>query len=182
MAAGAIVALNAQSDERDLQSDLGDALKNRPKYKINDEAYQNQAVARQLAYGRDAAIMGQEAAIEQDSADAMYNASNITSSASSLQATIAAIQAGKLSSRRDLATIEAQLMGQRKGQLINVNNQMIDEKDKAWNYNVNDPYQNRIAALREQIKHQQELEMAGLSYEAQTTSSMLGSIGSMGGA
>jgi hypothetical protein len=40
--------------------------------------------------------------------------------------------------------------------LIGVNQQMIDEKDKAWNYNENMPYQMKVAALRDRIKFNQE--------------------------
>jgi hypothetical protein len=181
MAGGMIMGLIAQDKEKSLQRKQEAEIRNMPKYQINAEAYQNQAIARQQAYGRDTATQIQEAQVEQDAADAAFQAAGVTSSTNSLMATLAAINAGKSTARRELAAQEATLQGQRKGQLINVNNQMIDEKDKAWNYNINMPYQMRIAQLREQIKHQQELQLAGVAYEAQTSSSFMGSMGGMMG-
>lgn len=152
-----------------------EAIKNSPKYQISDEAYKNQAIARQQAYGRDSATQIQESQLDQDSANAAYQAANATSSTNSLTATIAAINAGKANARRDLAAQEASLQGQRKSQLINVNNQMIDEKDKAWNYNFNMPYQMKIAALRDQIKMYNEQSMQYASMAASSASSIGGS-------
>lgn len=175
------MGLIAQDQEKNLNRKQEAEIKNRPAYKINSEAYQNQAIARQQAYGRDTATQIQEGQMEQDAADAAYQASNSTNSTNSLMATLAAINAGKSTARRDLAAQEAALQGQRKGQLIDVNNQMIDEKDKAWNYNINMPYQMRIAQLRDQIKHQQELQLAGVAYESSTSSAFMGSMGGMMG-
>lgn len=138
------------------QKKLNKLIDNRPKYKISDEAFDNQAIAKAEAYGRDRAIQGQEAELEQDAADAVSAAKDVTSGTSSLLSTIAAISANKDASRRDLAIGEAQLMNQKKAQLLNVNSQMIDEKDKAWNYNENMPYQMKVAALRDRIKFNQE--------------------------
>lgn len=138
------------------QKKLDKMIDNRPKYKITDEAFENQAIARGEAYGRDRAIQGQEAELEQDASDAVGQAKDVTSSTSALMSTIAAINANKDQSRRELATTEAQLMAGKKSQLLDVNTQMIDEKDKAWNYNENMPYQMKVAALRDRIKNNQE--------------------------
>jgi hypothetical protein len=138
------------------QKKLNKLIDNRPKYKIADEAYDNQAIAKAEAYGRDRAIQGQEQELEQDAANAVADVKDVTSGTSGLLSTIAAINANKDQSRRGLAQQEAQLMAQKKGQLLDVNNQMIDEKDKAWNYNENMPYQMKVAALRDRIKFNQE--------------------------
>jgi hypothetical protein len=181
MALGSIMSLISEEQKKDKRRELDRQINNAPKYVINNEAYQNQAIARQQAYGRDEATMIQEQNLDQDAADTIAEARNVTSSSSGLLSTLAAINANKSGGLRDLAAQEARIKQQNKGQLINVNNQMIDEKDKAWNYNVNMPYQNRIAALRDQIKFLSEMSMAGMSYEAQTSSSFMGSMGSMMG-
>jgi hypothetical protein len=138
------------------QKKLNKMIENRPKYKIADEAYDNQAIAKAEAYGRDRAIQGQEQELEQGAANAVAAAKDVTAGTSGLLSTIAAINANKDAATRGLAQQEAQLQMQKKGQLLDVNNQMIDEKDKAWNYNENMPYQMKVAALRDRIKFNQE--------------------------
>ena len=181
MGLGSIMTLISEEQKKDKRRELDRQINNAPKYAINQEAYQNQAIARQQAYGRDEATLIQEQQLDQEEADTIAEARNVTSSSSGLLSTLAAINANKSNSLRDLAAQEARIKQQNKGQLINVNNQMIDEKDKAWNYNVNMPYQNRIAALRDQIKFLSEMSLAGTSYETQTSASFMGSMGSMMG-
>ena len=41
--------------------------------------------------------------------------------------------------------------------LYGANQAMIDEKDKQWNFNVNEPYQNQLQALRDKKKFRQEM-------------------------
>jgi hypothetical protein len=63
----------------------------------------------------------------------------------------------------------------RQQQLLNYQDQnqaMIDEKDKAWNYNTNMPFQNRIAMYRDKMKYGQDLQAAGAASSAQSFSSM----------
>lgn len=130
---------------------------NAPKYDIQDEAYQNQAIAKAAAYGRNRAIESQQSQLDQDTSNAVGAAKDITSSTSGLLSTLAAISAQKDTARRGLAQQEAQIQQQNTGQLLDANQAMIDEKDKAWNYNVNEPYQSRVAALRERKKARGEL-------------------------
>jgi len=134
-----------------------DAINNAPKYKISDEAYQNKNIAEGQAFGRDRSIMGQQKTVEQDAANDAGRAQQVSSSTSDLLSTIAAINTNKNNTIRGLGNDEAQIQNQKVGQLYNVNNQMIDEKDKAWNYNSNMPYQMKIAALRDEIKARREM-------------------------
>lgn len=181
MGAGAVVAgvasISRGSNQRKLKREIGKA----PKYTINDEAFQNKSVAQSQAFGRDRSIMAQEQNIEQDAANAGGQAKLVSNSTSDLLSTIAAINANKQNTMRGLAQDEASLQNQKVQQLYNVNNQMIEEKDKAWNYNTNMPYQMRIAALREKIKSNSELEAKGMDYETSTSSSFMGSMGGMMG-
>lgn len=135
---------------------LDKLLKQSPKYEVNEEAFQNQALARSQAFGRDRAIQMREQQLEQDTANAVTDAKDITTGTSSLLSTIAAIQANKDVATRSLAQDEASLRANNMRQLMAVNNAVIDEKDKAWNFNQNMPFQMKVAALRDRIKSNEE--------------------------
>lgn len=175
------VAIASFIGARKNQKKLDKLIKNAPKYKITDEAFENQAIARSEAYGRDRSIQMQEQKLEQDAENAVSSVKDVTSGTSGLLSTIAAIQANKDSTRRDLATSEAQLQAQKKSQLLNVNSAMIDEKDKAWNYNENMPYQMKVAALRDKVKFKRELGAQSLAASANFWSSFVGKGGGGGG-
>ncbi len=181
MGAGAVIAgvnqLYKNKNNKQLQKEIANA----PRYKVQDEAYENQAIARSQAYGRDRSIQMQQENIGQEAANSAYNASRVTGSTSSLLSTIAAINANKNQNLRGLGQDEASLMNQKRQQLYGANNAMIDEKDKSWNYNVNMPYQMKIAALRDKIQGNSEQINSGINYETSTSSSFMGSMGGMMG-
>lgn len=120
-----------------------------PKYTINDEAFENQSLARSAAFGRDRSIQMQEGNLEQDAADAAGAARDVTGSTSSLLSTIAAINANTTTGRRGLAQDESVIKRQNMGQLYGANQAMIDEKDKAWNQNVYAPWAAHLQNLKE---------------------------------
>lgn len=132
-------------------------IKNRPTYRINDEAYENQNLARSAAFGRDRSIQMQEQELEQDAANAVSEAKDVTGSTSSLLSTIASIQANQSAAGRDLATTESAIQRDNLGNLYGANQAVIDEKDKEWDFNVNQPYQNKVQALRDRKKARSEL-------------------------
>src|SRR5690606_31354657 len=111
--------------------------------------------------------------------DAASQARSVSSSSSALLSTIAQINAGRNQQLRGLAQDDAMLRSQRVQNLQNVNQQMIDEKDKAWNYNINMPFQMRVAKYRDQAKVGSEMEMAGVAAQAQTEAAFASSLGSM---
>jgi hypothetical protein len=126
------------------------AIKKAPKYKLNKEAAENQNLARSQAFGRDTAIQTQEENIEQEAANAGSSAREVSSSTSDLLGAIANINANKNQNLRGLSQDEASIKNMKMGQLYGMNNAMIDEQDKKWNYNKNMPYQMKVAMLREQ--------------------------------
>jgi hypothetical protein len=132
-----------------LKTRISRAIKNMPKYEIQDEAFENQSMARSQAFGRNRAIQGQEENLDQSAADAASQASDATNSTSSLLSTIAAINANKTAGARGLAQDEAAIQQQNVGQLYNANQAMIDEKDKAWNQNVYAPWAAHLQNLKE---------------------------------
>jgi hypothetical protein len=185
MGAGVIAAGLGAIGSRRNQKKLNKLLERAPKYKINDEAYDNQAIAKSEAFGRDRSIQFQETQLEQDAANAVTDVKDVASSTNALLAAITAIKANQNTARVGLAQNEAQLMAQRKAQLIGVNNQMIDEKDKMWNYNENMPYQMKVAALRDRKKANDELFLKGVDNWAAEDSNrqgaVIGAVGSMFG-
>jgi hypothetical protein len=124
-------------------------IKKMPKYQINEEAFQNQGLARSQAFGRNRALQMQEGNIEQDAANAGNEARNVSGNTTSLLSTIAAINANKNTNLRGLAQDEAAVQQQNVGQLYNANQAMIDEKDKAWNQNVYAPWAAQLQYLKE---------------------------------
>lgn len=181
-APGLIATIAGSIGKRKAKKGLERELRNAPKYQINEEAFENQAMAKADAFGRDRSIQMQEENIAQGTADAAAEARDITSSSSGLLNTIAKLQAAKNSALRGLSQDEAGFQNQKRQQLLNVNNQVIDEKDKAWNFNVNMPFQMRVGMYRDQRKASEEMEMAGVAAQAQTESAFISSFGSMMGA
>lgn len=178
---GAGVGLAKSIKRRRDRKKLDKAINNNPKYGINDEAYDNQAIARAGAFGRDRSMELQGQKIDQNASDAAAAAKDVSSSTSSLLSTITAINANKNASNVDLAQNEAALQNTKKQQLIGVNNQLIDEKDKAWNYNKNMPYQMKVASLRDRIKSNDEQSSQESAQAMSAVGGMFGGGGSIGG-
>jgi hypothetical protein len=132
-------------------------LENRPKYKIQDEAFETQALAKNQAFGRDRGIQQAEQNIMTQGADAMGQAQQVSGSTNALLDTLANVTNSQNQNLRELGVNEAQIQSDRMKDLYGANNAMIDEQDKAWNFNVNEPYQNQIQALRDRKKFRQEL-------------------------
>lgn len=132
-------------------------IKKMPKYQIADEAYQNQAVARSRAFGRDRSIQGQEAQVQQDAANAASKATQVSSSTSDILGTISAIQANTNSARRGLASDEAAIQQQNVGNLMMANSQMIDEKDKQFRQNQYAPWAAKMGLKTEQAQNNQNI-------------------------
>ena len=140
---------------RKAKKQVNKLLANRPKYKIADEAFETQASARSQAYGRDRSIQMQQQDVEQDAANAASMARDVSGSTTSLLSTIAAINAGKNDTQRGLASDEAAMQQGKLQNMYAANNAVIDEKDKAWNYNVNMPYQQKLQRANEKLRRAQ---------------------------
>lgn len=170
---GAGTALGGTITERKNRKRLQKELANAPKYKIQDEARQNQTLAKANAFGRDRAIQQAQEDVIQGNENAVSQAKDVTNSTSSLMGTIAQLQGMKNNALRSLAQDDAAMRQQKLLNLQGANEAMLDEKDKAWNYNVNMPFQNRVAMYRDKIKMGQEMQMAGSSASAQSFSQVL---------
>lgn len=127
----------------------------RPKYNISNQYYDNQAMARNAAFGRDTAIQQQENNLEQESADAIGMAGQYSNSASGILSTLSSISSSKNQALRNLAVDESAIHRQKQQDLYGVNTQLAEEQDKAFEYNVNTPYQQKIERLQESKRRRQ---------------------------
>jgi len=160
--------------KKNLNDKLNAAIAARPQYQVNDEAYENQSIAKNQAFGRNRAIQQGEEDVDQSAANAVSQAKGVSGSTAGLLDTIATINSNATGAKRDLAGQESQIKQQNVGQLMDTNQQMIDEKDKAWNFNINEPYQNTIQSLRDKKRFRQELAMKGIDFAASLGSSFIG--------
>jgi len=140
-----------------LNKKIKNLIENRPKYQIQDEAFETQALAKNQAFGRDRGIQQAEQNIMTSGADAMGAAQQVSGSTNALLDTLASVSGNQNQQLRDLGVDEANVQSSRMKDLYGANSAMIDEQDKAWNFNVNEPYQNQVQALRDRKKFRQEL-------------------------
>jgi len=141
---------------KNLKKQIDELIKNRPQYSIQDEAFENQALAKNQAFGRDRGIQQAESNIMANQANAVGQAQQVSNSTNALLGTVEGITGNVNNSLRSLGVDEANVASGRMRDLYGANNAMIDEKDKEWNFNVNEPYQNQIQELRNRRKAKQE--------------------------
>lgn len=124
-------------------------VNNMPKYMINKEVWDNQALARSQAFGRSRDFQLEQSNIEKSSADAINAAKGVSSGTSGLLSTIAALSANRNNSLREMSIDESRVRAQNMGALYNANQSVIDEKDKAWYQNVYAPWEVKLQALKD---------------------------------
>lgn len=164
-------------------------LANRPKYEMSDQYLDNQALARSAAFGRDRSIQQQEDNIEQQSADAIGMAGQVSNSASGILATLSSITDSKNSALRNLAVDEASIQRGKLQDLYGANTAIAEEQDKEFEYNVNMPYQKKLEYLQNRKKRREQMtdqiigSVVGLGSAALTggASSAAGTAGGGGG-
>jgi len=154
---GMLAGAKAFHNKNSLQSKMDALVANRPEYEISDEYAKNQALAQAATMGRDQAIQQQEQNINQSAVDSVGQAQELTSSTGSILSTLAAINNNKNDALLQLGVQEGQVARQNRRDLMGANEAMAEEQDKAWNYNVNDPYQNQVAQIRDKQKFRREL-------------------------
>lgn len=132
-------------------------LKKRPEYAISEQYYDNQALARAAAFGRDRAVQQQEENIEQESANAIGMAGQYSNSASGILNTLSSITNSKNQALRNLAIDESAIQRTKMQDLYGANVGLAEEEDKAFEYNVNMPYQKKLEMLQEKKRRRQQL-------------------------
>ncbi len=139
-----------------LNKKLAKLVKNRPQYQINQEAFDNQALATANAFAPDQSIQQQRNILDQDVANTLNQVQQTSSSSSAILSTLAKINDSKNAAMRGLAGDEAAIQRDKMRDLYAANDALSEEKDKAWNFNTNEPYQNQIQMLRDKKKARQE--------------------------
>ena len=128
----------------------------RPVYKLAPEVDQNKALATMGAFGQNAAITQGNAIADQTAAQDVNTAQQYASSTGGILNTLKSINANRNRTKQGLAIQDADMRAQGREGLINTNKDVIDELDKAWNYNVNEPYQNMTKQHTDATKTMQE--------------------------
>lgn len=121
----------------------------RPKYNLLPESDQNKALASQAAFGTSQATSQGVAQAEQDAAEATNTAQNYSANTGSILNVLKSVNANKNQTIRGYMGDLGQQQTVGRSQLMGANLGAIDEQDKAWNFNTNLPYQNRVAQNRE---------------------------------
>ncbi len=155
--------------------------KKRPTYTIAPEYEQNKALAEQEAFGTNPSIVRGMNAIDQSAASDVNTAQQYTSNTSSILNLLASINKNKTSDYQNLFGQNAMLQSQGRSKLMGANAAMAEERDKAWNFNVNEPYQNELAAERDFQKSTEEAHQKRADTLMSFFSSMYGGGGKMGG-
>lgn len=133
-------------------------IKKMPKYKINQEAYDIQNLAKAEAFGKDRDVQMAQENIDQDVVSSIGQAKDITSSSSALLSALTNIQSGGMTAKRGLAEYEAGTLRRQKIQNLNAANQfMIDEKDKAFYQNEYAPWEAELRNLQEKKANRRAL-------------------------
>lgn len=140
---------------------LNKLLKDRPTYEINPEAFENVAIAKSLAFGRDPSAVSAEQAIERNVADTVRQASLYTNSGTAILSALGSLSGQRSQATQNIAQNEAIQKQRNVTSLMAANQAMIDEKDKAFEYNENMPFQIKVADLRER-KAARDKFVAGL--------------------
>ena len=147
--------------------------KERPQYEIDDEAFESKEIAKRQAFGEVSEITAAKTSLEQSVADTMGQATKISDSGSGLLATLSAISSQKQKSYLGLASTEASIKSQRLGDLYRSNRAMIEERDKAFEYNVAAPYADKLSTLRDQKTQRTENWMRAADIAGGITASAL---------
>lgn len=121
----------------------------RPKYNVLPESDQNKALAATSAFGVSPAVSQGIAQAEQDAAEATNTAQNYSANTGSILNVLKSVNANKNQTIRGYMGDLGQQQTVGRSQLMGANLGAIDEQDKAWNFNTNLPYQNRVAQNRE---------------------------------
>jgi len=148
--------IRKNTGKNSLKSQIDALVANRPEYNVAGEYGQNQAIATANAFGRDRSIQQQESNVEQQSANAAGQIGDYSANTGALLDALRGITSDKNAALRNLGADEAAIQQQKLGMKFGADTAMAEEKDKAWNYNVNQPYQTKMNNLVQRRKARQE--------------------------
>lgn len=132
--------------------------KMRPKYDVNKVYDENIALAKGNLYAPDRQAQMAQLDIDEAAAQGMGAAQQFSGSTSALLDTFATITGNKTKALRGLASDQAALKQSKLATLMGANVAKAEEQDKAWNFNVNQPYQLQLNQTVEEEKFRRENE------------------------
>lgn len=156
--------------------------KKRPTYNINPEVEQNKALAQGQAFGQNAAITQGMSQADQTAAQDINTAQQYSSNAGTILNVLKSINNNRNQTKQNLTMTDSQLRNQGMNNLMGANNALSEEKDKAWNYNVNEPYQLSVQQNRDMGKARVENFWKLMDFSASMAASASNAAKSMGGA
>lgn len=131
---------------------IGALKPKRPKYTVRTETDENKALAAQTAFGLNPSVARGLNMADQTAAEDINTAQQYTNNTGSILNVLRSINSTRNATGQNLMAQNSQLNLQGKSALMGANKDAIDENDKGWNYNVNQPYQNAVAANRDILK------------------------------
>ena len=173
-----VKAIQSNQEKKKADEEIKKLEANRPKYAINPEAFENVEIAKRQAFGEQNEIVSARTALDQDASDVMAESSKVSDSGTSILAIMEAMNANKMDANVDLAQVEAGIMTQRLGDLYRNKFALIDEKDKAFEYNLAAPYADKLSYQRRIRTQAQENEMRALDSAAASGSTAGSTAGS----
>lgn len=163
--------------KRKAQKDMNKLLSNRPQYQISPEYQENEALASNVRdmYSRltnTSELPGQtqmQNKLAQNSANAvgsaaMYGVDNPAQLAQLANSTLQSQNEAQNQLSIEGAKFRQMNMGNYADATRNLQDTktaMAEEKDKAWSYNINEPYQNKVDSARKRIKSSTEMIQKG---------------------
>lgn len=129
-----------------------------PKYKVRDEVYQNQNIAKAEAFGADRDVQMAQQDIDSGVAAGAQQAKDITTSSSALLQALTNIQTGGFSAKRALAEYESgTLRRQKLNTLYGINKDVVGEEDKAFQQNEYAPWELEYRRLQGEQANRRQL-------------------------
>lgn len=156
-------------------------ISNVPKYKINQEAYDNLALAKSQAYGQDRDIQTASENVDRDVSTGVGQAKDITSSTTALLSALSGMETQGMSTKRQLAGDQATIRRDKMRDVYTANESMIEEKDKAFMQNQMAPWLYQLQELQMRRRRSDQLATEMLGLWGQSNSSFMGMMGGMMG-
>lgn len=152
----------------------------RPSYVRNKAYDENLALARTNLNAPDREAQIARTDIDESAVDAIARAREFSGSTSSLLDTLASLNTGRTKALRGLAADQTAIRQQKLATMMGANIASAEEDDKAWNYNVNQPYQARVKETVDYEKWRKENEANQLDFLGSLLTSALPFIGKIG--
>lgn len=163
------------------QMAIGLEQKARPQYDINPIYQQNVDLAKTNLYAPDREVEAEKTQLDESSADAMNKALMASSSSTGLLDMLSKVYSNKTKALRGIYQDQAAIKQQKLATLMGANISSAEEADKAWNYNVNEPYQLQLKSDVEREKYRQEHANDFLDFLGSIATSVLPGLNIFGG-